>query len=190
MTAKYKQPFLVTWPVLPNPQPAFSSCAHTCRCYSDLAQIRGRPESFLVPLARASSSGGCLRGESSLGSKPEFRGHVFHFQKIYEHEWLDRKVYVLKNAQLGHDNSYHATGHVKKGTSAVTRGVGVRSLWCPKASVLIQGLPTGVALALKMRPTTMPLARTSKSSSFHSPDGRLIEARLRSRAVMATGQSI
>src|SRR5262249_62208025 len=43
------------------------------------------------------------------------------FQKIYDHGWLDRKVYVLKNAQLGHDNSYHAAGHVKKGTSAVTR---------------------------------------------------------------------
>jgi hypothetical protein len=29
----------------------------------------------------------------------------------------------------------------------------------------------GAALALKMRPTTMPSASTSKSSSFHSPDG-------------------
>src|SRR5262249_2712190 len=28
-------------------------------------------------------------------------------------------------------------------------------------------------------PTTAPLATTSKSSSFHSPDGRLAEARLR-----------
>jgi hypothetical protein len=30
-----------------------------------------------------------------------------------------------------------------------------------------------------MRPTTRPSASTSKSSSFHSPDGRLAEARLR-----------
>jgi hypothetical protein len=32
------------------------------------------------------------------------------------------------------------------------------------------------ALALKMRPTTSPLASTSKSSSFHSPEGREDEA--------------
>jgi hypothetical protein len=41
-------------------------------------------------------------------------------------------------------------------------------------------LPTGAALALKMRPTTAPSASMSKSSSFHSPDGREAEARLRS----------
>jgi len=29
---------------------------------------------------------------------------------------------------------------------------------------------------LKMRPTTSPLASTSKSSSFHSPEGREDEA--------------
>jgi hypothetical protein len=48
-----------------------------------------------------------------------------------------------------------------------------------KASVHIQGIPTGAALALMMRPTTAPTASTSKSSSFHWPDGRLVDARLR-----------
>jgi adenylate cyclase len=51
----------------------------------------------------------------------------------------------------------------------------------PKASVHIQGVPTGAALASKIRPTTTPSAITSKSSAFHSPDGRLAEARLRMR---------
>jgi hypothetical protein len=30
-----------------------------------------------------------------------------------------------------------------------------------------------------MRPTTVPSAITSKSSSFHSPEGRFVDARLR-----------
>jgi hypothetical protein len=57
----------------------------------------------------------------------------------------------------------------------------VRSSWCPKASVHIHDAQTGEALALKILPTTTPSANTSKSSSFHSPDGRLAEARLRMR---------
>jgi hypothetical protein len=51
-------------------------------------------------------------------------------------------------------------------------------------SLHIKGEPTGAALALKMRPTTRPSASTSKSSSFHSPGGRLAEARLRSSAII------
>jgi hypothetical protein len=39
----------------------------------------------------------------------------------------------------------------------------------------------GAALTLKMRPTTRPPASTSRSSSFHSPDGREADARLRIR---------
>jgi hypothetical protein len=50
--------------------------------------------------------------------------------------------------------------------------VGVRSSWCPKAKLQIHGDPTGAALAWKMRPTTALPSSTSKSSSFHSPDGR------------------
>ena len=37
----------------------------------------------------------------------------------------------------------------------------------------------GFLFALKMRPTTTPVASTSKSSSFHSLDGWLADARLR-----------
>jgi hypothetical protein len=59
--------------------------------------------------------------------------------------------------------------------------VGMRSSSCPKASVHIHDAPTGDALALKMRPTTAPFASTSKSSSFHSPEGRFVDARLRTR---------
>jgi hypothetical protein len=40
-------------------------------------------------------------------------------------------------------------------------------------------MSTGDALALKIRPTTTPLASTSKSPSFHCPDGREADARLR-----------
>ena len=36
-------------------------------------------------------------------------------------------------------------------------------------------------LALNMRPTTSPLASTSKSSSLHSADGREVVARFRMR---------
>jgi hypothetical protein len=43
----------------------------------------------------------------------------------------------------------------------------------------IQGVPTGAAFTLKMRPTTAPFASTSKSSSFNSPDGREADARFR-----------
>jgi hypothetical protein len=57
--------------------------------------------------------------------------------------------------------------------------VGLRSSWCPNASVHIQGEPTGAALALKMRPTTTLSSSTSKSSSLHWPDVRLAEARFR-----------
>src|SRR5262249_20375524 len=57
--------------------------------------------------------------------------------------------------------------------------VGVRSSCCPKASVHIHGVPTGAACTFMMRPTTAPSASTSKSSSFHSPEGRETEARLR-----------
>src|SRR5215813_13691816 len=41
------------------------------------------------------------------------------------------------------------------------------------------GAPTGAAAAFMTRPTTVPSASTPKSSSFHSPEGRLAEARLR-----------
>jgi hypothetical protein len=51
----------------------------------------------------------------------------------------------------------------------------------PNAKVHIHGVPTGEAAALKMRPTRTPSASTSKSSSFHSPEGRKAEARLRVR---------
>src|SRR5262249_27127314 len=60
-------------------------------------------------------------------------------------------------------------------------GVGVASSWCSNISVHIQGEPTGDAAELKMRPTTLPPVSTSKSSSFHLPDGREAEARLRMR---------
>jgi len=43
---------------------------------------------------------------------------------------------------------------------------------------------TGAACTLKMRPTTAPSASTS---SFHSPDGREEEARLRINRVVGTG---
>src|SRR5262249_55784573 len=63
--------------------------------------------------------------------------------------------------------------------------VGVRSSWNPKANAHIHEDPTGDALALRMRPTTTPSASTSKSSSFHWPDSRLADARLRiSRTVL------
>ena len=57
---------------------------------------------------------------SNLGVTP------FTCKKFMTMDGLDRKVYVLRSAvgesiQLGYDNSYHAAGHVKKGTSAVTR---------------------------------------------------------------------
>src|SRR5262249_1121838 len=54
------------------------------------------------------------------------------------------------------------------------------------ASALTRGLRWSrrAALALKMRPTTTLAATTSKSSSFHSPDGREAEARLRTRVVL------
>src|SRR5215468_6666468 len=41
------------------------------------------------------------------------------------------------------------------------------------------GAPTGAAAAFMIRPTTAPSASTSKSSSFHSPDVREADARLR-----------
>src|SRR5215471_10653541 len=59
----------------------------------------------------------------------------------------------------------------------------MRSSWCPKANVHIQGVSLGAALAWKMRPTTLPSASASKSSSFHCPEGRLADARLRISAV-------
>src|SRR5262249_47050847 len=59
--------------------------------------------------------------------------------------------------------------------------VGVPSSLCPKACVHIHDMPTGTAAAFMMRPTTTPSQTTSKSSSFHSPDGREVEARLRAR---------
>jgi hypothetical protein len=44
--------------------------------------------------------------------------------------------------------------------------------------------PHGAACTFMMRPTTAPSASTSKSSSFHSPDGREADARLRTSCVM------
>jgi len=49
----------------------------------------------------------------------------------------------------------------------------------PKGQRPHPDMPTGTAAAFMMRPTTTPSASTSKSSSFHSPEGRLAEARLR-----------
>jgi hypothetical protein len=46
-------------------------------------------------------------------------------------------------------------------------------------------LGNGAAFALKMRPTTTPSASTSKSSSLHSPDDRLADARFRIKHVLA-----
>ena len=40
-------------------------------------------------------------------------------------------------------------------------------------------LAAGVAVAFMILPITAPSASTSKSSSFHSPDGREAAARLR-----------
>ena len=48
-------------------------------------------------------------------------------------------------------------------------------------SVHSHGSPTGAAATFMIRPTTTPSQSTSKPSSFHSPDGREIEARLRAR---------
>jgi hypothetical protein len=62
-----------------------------------------------------------------------------------------------------------------QGPAAEERGMGLFR------SVHIHGLPTGAVFALKMRPTTAPFASTSKSSSFHRPDNRFAEARLRMR---------
>ena len=49
------------------------------------------------------------------------------------------------------------------------------------ASVHIQDCPNGTAAAFMMRSTTTPSAITSKSSSLHSRDGRIADARLRIR---------
>jgi hypothetical protein len=54
--------------------------------------------------------------------------------------------------------------------------VGVRSSWCPKANVHTQGEPTGAALALKMRPTTMPSARRNHRRSTRQTAGLLMRA--------------
>jgi transposase len=51
--------------------------------------------------------------------------------------------------------------------------------------VHIHGAPTGDAAELKIRPTTTPSASTSKSSSFHSPEGREDRALLRINWVTA-----
>jgi hypothetical protein len=48
-----------------------------------------------------------------------------------------------------------------------------------EASVHIHGEPSGAACTFMMRPTMVASASTSKSSSFHSPDGREADARLR-----------
>src|SRR5262245_22816761 len=47
----------------------------------------------------------------------------------------------------------------------------------------------GAACTFMMRPTTAPSASTSKSSSFHSPDGRLADARLRTNVTRLSPQS-
>jgi hypothetical protein len=57
--------------------------------------------------------------------------------------------------------------------------VGHRFSCCPKASANVQGALTDAACTFMMRPTTAPSASTSKSSSFHSPDDRLADARLK-----------
>jgi hypothetical protein len=49
-----------------------------------------------------------------------------------------------------------------------------------------QDCPTGTAAAFMMRPTTTPSASTSKSSSFHSSEIRLADARLRMSAGIFT----
>src|SRR6516164_6540424 len=58
----------------------------------------------------------------------------------------------------------------------ISRAWGLRSSRWPKTSVHIHGEPTGAACTFMMRPTTTPSASTSKSSSFHSPNGREADA--------------
>jgi hypothetical protein len=50
--------------------------------------------------------------------------------------------------------------------------------------------PMGAALTLKMRPTILPSASTSKSSSFQSRERRLVDARWRMRESFSIGQSV
>jgi hypothetical protein len=105
-----------------------------------------------------------------------------------DHDFLPRFLALLAGINWTRPHCFHSLppptlgecGHrsLARRLIAVRR---VRSSWCPKASVHIHGSPTGAALALKMRPTTSPLQSTSKSSSLHSPDGRLSAARFRSR---------
>ena len=66
--------------------------------------------------------------------------------------------------------------HDARRPASVVRGA---VLVGPKASVHSHGAPSGATAARMIRPTTAPLASTSKSSSFHSPDGREADARLR-----------
>jgi hypothetical protein len=46
----------------------------------------------------------------------------------------------------------------------------------------------GRGVSFTMRPTTMPSASTSKSSSFHSPDGREADAPFEDEVILSTGQ--
>jgi hypothetical protein len=58
-----------------------------------------------------------------------------------------------------------------------------------RPSVHNHGVPTGAAAAFMMRPTTAPSQSTSKSSSFHSPEGRDADARLRTNVTRLSLQS-
>src|SRR5262249_1280464 len=60
--------------------------------------------------------------------------------------------------------------------------------WSPTAITHNQGIPAGAVRDLTRRPTTMPSASTSKSSSLHSPDCRLAEAGFRTREALSLGR--
>jgi hypothetical protein len=62
-----------------------------------------------------------------------------------------------------------------------------RFVWMPYLPIVVIGIVAILYVALTPRPTTAPSASTSKPSSFHSPDGRLVAARLSSKDV--TGSS-
>jgi hypothetical protein len=54
-----------------------------------------------------------------------------------------------------------------------------RFVWMPYLPIVVIGIVAILYVALTPRPTTAPSASTSKSSSFHSLDGREADARLR-----------
>ena len=82
-------------------------------------------------------------------------------------------VAFLRKCDMYWTNFHIATNDWEKGRASAKVGEYARAIG--DFDQAIQKLPK----VLKMRPTTTPSASTSKSSSFHSPDGREAEARLR-----------